>query len=71
MSGKSILRQPFVVTLCFSVVVSLVLFGLLQFALFCLASNVDVRAHGSGCMLHVVECVYQLAVVATHNAVHP
>ena len=36
-----------------------------------MASNVDVRAHGSGCMLHVVECVYQLAVVATHNAVHP
>ena len=36
-----------------------------------MASNVDVGAHGSGCMLHVVECVYQLAVVATHNAVHP
>ena len=71
MTGKSILRQSFVVTFCFSVVVSLVLFGLLQFALFCLASNVDVRAHGSGCMLHEVECVYQLAIVAAHNAVHP
>ncbi len=43
-------------------VASLVLFGLLQLALFCLESNVDDRAHGLGCMLHEVECVYQLAV---------
>ncbi len=39
--------------------------------LFCLASNVRVRAYGSDCMLHVVACVYQLAVVSTHHAVHP